>query len=471
MQSGHRIIRLKATNVKRLVAVDIAPADSQSVVEVTGKNGAGKSSVLDAIAFAIGGEALIPPEARRTGQRRAAIEVDIGEYRVKRLWPETGGPSRLEVYDKAGTKLRSPQAIMDSLAGSLAIDPSRFCAMPPREQRATLLRLVGLEERLVADRAAREAANARIRAAKVRYDNAMERRRVAALKIPPADPASPNLSLPELTAELQRRYDADRARLSAIGNLNAAKASLADKQKKAAATLKEIADLEAQLAALREKATKQEAYIRSEVALITQAEAEVAAMPVQDIESIKKAIDVYAANEKIVEARTIVATATKDIEEADRDIVTDREKLKAIEDAQRQAIEEAQFPVAGLGFAEDGVTYNGLPFEQASQAERLRVSIAMAMALSPTLRVILVRDGALFDAASMQIIEQMARERGYQVWVETVDSDSPGAVVIEDGCVRDADTSQPARLFTPPSAPPPPAASTSPATSDEGWVD
>ena len=95
----------------------------------------------------------------------------------------------------------------------------------------------------------------------------------------------------------------------------------------------------------------------------------------------------------------------------------------------------AEMPVAGLGFDESGVTFGGVPFGQASSAEQIRVSLAMAMALNPTLRVIRIMDGSLLDADSMAAIRAAAEEHDVQVWIEVVgDGDGdPATIVIDDG--------------------------------------
>jgi predicted ATP-dependent endonuclease of OLD family len=92
----------------------------------------------------------------------------------------------------------------------------------------------------------------------------------------------------------------------------------------------------------------------------------------------------------------------------------------------------------GISFDEFGVLLNGLPFTQASTGEQLRVSVAVGMALNPRLRVIFIRDGSLIDDAGLALIAELAQKNDYQVWLETVHSKDPTAVVIEDGEVKEA---------------------------------
>ncbi|WP_164894988.1 hypothetical protein, partial [Mesorhizobium sp. M7A.F.Ca.AU.001.01.1.1] len=78
----------------------------------------------------------------------------------------------------------------------------------------------------------------------------------------------------------------------------------------------------------------------------------------------------------------------------------------------------------------------GQPLDQASQAEKIRVSVAIAAAMSPKLKVAIIKDGSLLDKKSWALLEQFAIEHDLQVFVETVDSTRPTAIVIEDGSIR-----------------------------------
>jgi hypothetical protein len=111
-------------------------------------------------------------------------------------------------------------------------------------------------------------------------------------------------------------------------------------------------------------------------------------------------------------------------------------EIEAIDAKKAAAVAAAKMPVAGLGFDADGtVTFNGVPLSQASSAEQIKVSLAMAMALNPTIRVVRIMDGSLLDTDSMRLIAEMAAAADMQVWVERVQDGSPSAVVIEDGAV------------------------------------
>jgi len=99
------------------------------------------------------------------------------------------------------------------------------------------------------------------------------------------------------------------------------------------------------------------------------------------------------------------------------------------------AIAAAKMPVEGLGFGDGEVTYNGHPFAQASGAEQLRVSVAIAMAGNPKLRVLRIKDGSLLDSKSLALLEEMADLNDFQVWIESVDESGTVGIVMEDGAV------------------------------------
>jgi hypothetical protein len=113
--------------------------------------------------------------------------------------------------------------------------------------------------------------------------------------------------------------------------------------------------------------------------------------------------------------------------------LTDR--LMELDQRKAEGLKAAKMPLPDLGFDESGVIYKGVPFKQCSSAEQLRVSVAIAMAMNPTVRVILIRDASLLDSENMALIEEMAGERDMQVWLERVDESGEIGIVIEDGLV------------------------------------
>ena len=128
-----RIIKLTAENIKKLKAIEITPKGD--VVRITGKNGAGKSSVLDAILYALGGQKAIPDKPIREGQRKARVTLDLGEYTVERRF---GKSSQVYVTAKDGSAIRSPQQLLESIAEKVSFDPASFERLHHGQQAALL---------------------------------------------------------------------------------------------------------------------------------------------------------------------------------------------------------------------------------------------------------------------------------------------------------------------------------------------
>jgi DNA repair exonuclease SbcCD ATPase subunit len=113
------------------------------------------------------------------------------------------------------------------------------------------------------------------------------------------------------------------------------------------------------------------------------------------------------------------------------------ERIMEIDQEKEDAMAAAKFPVPGLSFDENGVLYDGLPFEQAGKASQTRISVAMCAAIHPNLEDTLIRDASLLDADMKRLIIECAEEHGLTVWLEEVNSTDPMAIVIEDGMIKD----------------------------------
>jgi hypothetical protein len=139
--SPQKIISLRAENVKRLRAVELNP-NGENVV-VGGRNAQGKSSLLDAIAMAIGGLGQAPKVPIRAGEKRASVLVKTEEFVVERIYTE--GSDSLVVRDAHGTRMSSPQTLLNKFTGSVSFDPLAFLRLSPKDQAEQLRQLVGLD--------------------------------------------------------------------------------------------------------------------------------------------------------------------------------------------------------------------------------------------------------------------------------------------------------------------------------------
>lgn len=428
--SALKIVRLEAENVKRLRAVEVTPEGA--LVVVGGRNGQGKTSLLDSVAYALGGKDLVCEVPLRAGSDAGHVTVDLGDLVVRRDFGRDG-TTRVVVSDREGARFPSPQRMLDELAGRLTFDPLAFARMEPREQAETLRALVGLdfsaqdgrrlaayEERTAVNRDAKRL-DAQLAGMSYHADAPEREVDVSAL-------------MDELGAVERGEREIEQRERAVAEQLGAAERSEA----RAVAIGAEIESLRARIAALEAEAADHRASADTARA---NAEAERAGIVtasgmIPDPAPIRAAIAAAGErNRKLAENAARERIAAELLAAQERSSAITRE-IEQIDAAKAEAIAAAKLPVEGLSFDAERVLLRGLPFEQASSAEQLRVSVAMGAALSPRLKVMLVRDGSLLDDESMRLLAQMAEAHGLQVWLERVGDGAECQVVIEDGSVR-----------------------------------
>jgi hypothetical protein len=411
-----KIVRLNAENVKRIKAVEITPDGAVQIV--AGRNAQGKSSVLDSIWMALEWKASgkATPRPIRDGEDKASVRLDLGDIVVTRKW--SGDKTTLLVEAADGAVYQRPQEMLDALVGSLSFDPLAFTQQGAREQVQTLLGLVSLPF----DPAALEAERAGLydQRRTVGQEAARAKGAFESLSKPPADASTVEVSSASIIAEydaaqasIRNRDDLARALYSAESEHASADAALAaaqrrfddaktawDKAKKDAAALGDAPDL---------------AEIRERLAAVEDANA--------------------AARTAAIEQRTYTERHVA-YERVNAEYAALTVRIDALDKQKADGLAAATFPIEGLSFGEGGVTYNGVPFCQSSSGEQLKVSLALAMAMNPTLRVIRITDGSLLDSENMALIQKMATDADFQIWIERVDESGTAGVVIEDGQVR-----------------------------------
>jgi DNA repair exonuclease SbcCD ATPase subunit len=429
-----KIINLVASNVKRLLAVDITPQGN--VVVIGGKNGAGKSSCLDAIEYALGGDPSAKMPVRR-GEEKARIVLDLGDLIVKRTFTAAGGTS-LVVTNADGVKQMSPQGILDKLVGKLTFDPLNFARQKPQQQAETMRALVGL------DFAALDVAREKLFDERTAVNRHVKNLEAQLSAFPKYDVPGEEVSGADILTEQQKASETNAANDELRRAVGVEQDRLADCNRQIKAGQNLCNDITLEIEKLKIKLNAAEKELRDANAAVPDLEKSIVAArskaeSAKDIDLTQfksKLATVEETNRKVrsnVQRADLVAGLKKHSEDAEK--MTAR--LEKMDSDKRAATTNAKYPVPGLLFdASGGITLNGIPFEQCSAAEQLKVSIAVGFALNPKLRVLLVRDGSLLDEDSMNVLIAMATEADAQVWIERVETDAHTSVVIEDGHVQ-----------------------------------
>lgn len=455
-----KVIRLKSENVMKLVAVDITPQGN--LVIVGGKNGAGKSSVLNSIAMALGGENLAPSEPIRAGETDAKIEVDLGDFIVTRkfsrdkivvpakvlsgqpgdyvpeqtTWGET--KSTLVVTNKDGARYPSPQAMLNKILGRLTFDPLAFAregesTEGQKKQADTLRKLVGID--VSALNAKRDVLVTERRLLK--QTHGIKEAQLLALPFYKDAPAV-EISLDEISKEMleaeqlrKKAEDAER-QVSLVREQHASELRAVDTY------VTEIIKLETQIANLTDR--RREAEERTSKLFQSLNDAQTVAMGVRasvpDVALLRQKLSETEVKNNLVRANTRYTTLDAEVKQLSAKVQDKDTEVQKVDGDKKYLLAEAKFPVPGLGLSDDGVTFNGLPFSQAASSEQLRVSVAIGLALNPTLKVLLIRSGNLLDDDSLQLVAEQAEKADAQVWMEYVTSNPEGVqVMIEEGHV------------------------------------
>lgn len=428
--SGFVITELYAENIKRIRAVRIRPGGEGPVVTVSGANGSGKSSVLDAIVYALCGKAAIDPEPIRTGEKAAVIRLDLGSVIVTRRFTEKEGrqESTLLVESADGARFPSPQKMLDDLLGSstLLFDPVAFERMDAKARLLELRKVAPVDPE--ADRLDNVARVAFERRTTVNRNIRDLEGQLAGLAQPDADLPLEEPNIDGLLHELGTVNEHNSAiRLQREGR---------DRRAREAEAMRKSAE------EFQREAEELLARAASYVTMAANIDAELATMPAleaeRDVAEVSARLDAARTIERRVRAAAEYRAtaerlqAAKATEEAlTTEITTAREKVRAI-------VAATPMPVEGLAFGDEDVTFKGHPFAQASAAERIRVALGIAMAGNPKLRVLRIKDGSLLDERSLALVADAATARGFQVWIERVDTSGRVGVVMVDGEIEGA---------------------------------
>jgi DNA repair exonuclease SbcCD ATPase subunit len=422
-----KIIELDVQNVMRVKAVHIKP--DGNVVILGGRNAQGKTSVLDAISVAIGGMKLCPDVPIREGEDAAEVSLTLGELQITRKFKRTATgevSSSLVVKNAEGQPLSPPQRTLDALIGRLAFDPLEFARMKPTDARETLRELVGLdveqqEEELGRIFRERTEAGVAKRAAQAVVDE---------LPVPGEVPVK--TSIDEITARMARcaQHQSDFEEMKGLLRRN---------KESHERTIRDIAELERQRDEIEQNIKDTIAESESVERAVAMAQGAVDNFTLEDVEEIREQLDqtmrfnenadeIFRAVERYQEKEKqaeVAAVAWKYLDTKHNDIFHEiKRKTEAV-----------SYPIPDLELRKEGVFYQGVPFEQGSRAERIKVSLAMGVAMNEDLGVLLIRDGSVLDDESMTVITRLADEHDFQFWIEMARGyeDAAGAVIIEDG--------------------------------------
>lgn len=418
-----KITALEAENVKRIKAVAFAPSPT-GLTLVGGNNNQGKTSVLDALAWALGGERFRPTAAQRDGAVAPAhLKVTLSNGVIVE---RKGKNASLTVTDPTGR--RSGQQLLNAFVEPLALDLPRFMDASDKEKADILLRIIGIGAEL----------HTRDLEIKGLYDKRTFTGQLAAQKKHFAEelvsyPEAPDE--PVSASELIRQQQDILARNGENQRLRAQYAELEQQVQQCVDELKRTRE---RIATLQQLADELDA---KHTKLFNQRET--ARKTVSQLQD---------------ESTAELEASIRDIEETNRKVRANLEKSRAEDEAAQYASEYdrltesiqqkradrmallngADLPLPGLS-VEDGVlTYKGKHWRDMSGSDQLRVAAAIVRRLNPDCGFVLLDKLEQMDMTTLQEFSAWLEAEGLQAIATRVSTGSECQIIIEDGMVKDA---------------------------------
>lgn len=412
-----KITALEAENVKRIKAVALTPSPT-GLTLVGGNNNQGKTSVLDALAWALGGDRFRPDAAQRDGAIAPAhLKVTLSNGVVVE---RKGKNASLTVTDPTGR--RSGQQLLNAFVEPLALDLPRFMEASDKEKADILLRIIGVGSELqVKDLEIKGLYDKRTFTGQLAAQKKHFAEGLISYPEAPDEPVSASELIRQQQDILARNGENQRKR-----NQFAQLTDLLERQKKV------VADLEFQLNTEKQRLASMQADVKI---------AQTSAADLQDESTAELEASIRSIEETNRKVRANLEKARAE-DEAAR-YASDYDKLTGqIEDkrAERMALlNGADLPLPGLS-VEDGVlTYNGKRWRDMSGSDQLRVATAIVRRLNPDCGFVLLDKLEQMDMTTLTEFSRWLEAEHLQAIATRVSTGSECQIIIEDGMVKDAE--------------------------------
>lgn len=402
-----KINELLIENVKRVKAVQFEPS-ADGLTIIGGRNGQGKTSVLDAIAWALGGNNYKPSVPERDG---ALVPPNLHIELSNGLIVERKGKnSTLKVTDPNGNK--SGQQLLNEFVSTLALDLPKFINGSDKDKADSLLKILGIGDVL----SQLDTKENQLYAQRTEVGRIADRKKKAADEMPmypnvPKEPVSATELIKEQQEILARNGENERKRQDAARyEQMLAEAQIAFDEAKAALQKAEQDCLTARKSAenLHDEST---------------AELE------------KNLAEIEALNIKIR------ANSTKEAAEIEANNLQQEydgltEQIESVREERNKLLDSAELPLPGLSVKDGKLIYNNMPWDGMSGSDQLKVATAIVRKLNPQCGFVLMDKLEQMDLETLQEFGVWLKQEGLQVIATRVSTGDECSIIIEDGIVK-----------------------------------
>lgn len=398
-------------NVKRIRAIRLEPSPDGLTV-IGGRNAQGKTSVLDGIAYALGGEKYRPTNIKREGAVGDAvihIETDDGLVIERK-----GKDSKLTVTDKDGKRHGNAQSMLDAIISKLAIDLPKFLNSKDKEKADTLLQILGIGDELA--KLEREE--------KAKYDTRTAVGRMKDQKKKAADDMPYNEDVPDEPVSVADLIKQQQEILARNGIKEEHRLNLDNLKRQLDDVRRQIKSYEDSIASFRRTEAKlAESVNEAEGEDFTLESTEELESQIADFEETNRKIGENAAKKKREEEADELSdeydSLTKDIEEI-------RGKRLALLDG-------CDLPYPGLTVENGVLLLDGKAWDCMSGAQQMIVGCAIASRLNPNCKFVLLDKLEQLDLETLHEFDKWLQENGLQCIATRVSSGEECKLIIEDG--------------------------------------
>lgn len=423
-------IEVRAESFKKLKLFNVHPK-REGLALVRGKNGAGKSTALDVVESALRGGSHKVEMPIAVGKHKSETVVDLGELIIEKEYKkDSGGQAKatLIVRDKDRNRIRKAQTLLNELVGTF-VDPIAFEGMSPADQVKTVLRVIGLDEELNRLERIEEGALEDRRDAKRDADKSLKAFEAIRNEMPTLSSEAPPMTLEEAITAHDIAKDLNQEIRDAKMGRDAA-------ETRGRAIVARIDDLKESIDKIKIQIEGFKSEAQVERDLYEGFAVRLEELKPADEEKALEDVRVAQQWNKQASNLDMLNQAEKRMGDDAAQVTVEEERVQKVRNEIANLLAAAEFPVEGMSYdnLKKTLLMNGVPYSEASQAERIRVGCAVAMSGDPKIRILFVREGSLLDDDSREIVESMAIERGFQVLFEVVDSNPEGAgIYIENG--------------------------------------
>lgn len=412
---------LEIENVKRIKAVKLEPSPTGLTV-IGGRNNQGKTSVIDALAWAVGGDKYKPSQAQREGSViPPSLRVQLSNGIIVE---RKGKNSSLKVIDPEGN--RAGQQLLNSFLEPLALDLPKFMSATSREKADTLLRIIGVGDQLHAlEQHETELYNKRHAIGQIADQKAKFAKEMPYYSDVPEEVISASELIRQQQEILVRNGENQRKRqLRQQYDRELAQAQIAYDEAKKRLKLAEENALTARKAAedLHDEST---AELEKNIA---------------DIETVNAKIRANLDREK----------AEEDAKGYSNQYRALTEEIEAVRREKYDLLNSADLPLEGLSVQDGELTYLGQKWDNMSGSQQLRVSTAIVRRLNPECGFVLLDKLEQMDIDTLAEFGQWLEAEGLQAIATRVSSGDECSVIIEDGCILENKPSPVTKTFRQP---------------------